>query len=263
MNTKSNTIYETLHHTSPLGFSYEWRTSAGGHIPMHWHEEMELLYLLNGEAILNMDGTKVKLKKRHPVIIEEKKIHGLHCLDDHTMFLCVHMSKEHLKIYGDDLSKTAIVIREEELNDKNFLHYLHICQLLDQLTRRFMMSDDEFQMEADGILLQITASLLRYFSAEAYPVVPGADPLSIERIRTVIAFVGDHYKEPVSLHDGADVLGLGREAFSRFFKKMMGLSFLQYVNEVRLSHALYRSYGHGSSSAGCDGAEWPEQSKAV
>ncbi len=232
-----STIFQTLHHASPLGFSYEWRTSSQGHIPMHWHEEMEILYLLNGEAILTTDGIREPLKKRHLKIVEERKIHGIHCLDDSTMFLCVHISKEQLKPYLESISQSAIVIQEDSLNTAEFQKYLSICRLLDNLTRRYMVTDDEFQMEADGILMQATALLLRHFSADAYPAVAGTDPLSLERIRTVISYVEENYREPLALADGADRVGLGREAFSRFFKKMMGMSFLQYVNEVRLSHA--------------------------
>ncbi len=204
---------------------------------MHWHEELELLYLLNGEADLTIDGSREPLQKRHLKIVEERRIHGIHCLDDSTMFLCVHISKDHLKAYMDEIEHTAIVIREEGMSNAKFKEYLHICQKLDTLTRKYMISDDEFQMEADGILLQVTALLLRHFAQAAYPAVPGADPLSIERIRTVIDYVEKNFREPISLHDGGDAVGLGREAFSRFFKKMMGISFLQYVNEVRLSHA--------------------------
>lgn len=50
----------------------------------------------------------------------------------------------------------------------------------------------------------------------------------------VITYVEKHFREPVSLSDISDELGLGKECFCRFFKKNMGLSFLSYLNEVRL-----------------------------
>ena len=46
----------------------------------------------------------------------------------------------------------------------------------------------------------------------------------------------EHYQEPVSLQDAADLAGLGKEAFCRFFKKNIGMSFLRYLNEVRATH---------------------------
>lgn len=60
--------------------------------------------------------------------------------------------------------------------------------------------------------------------------------MTIDRIRKVMSYVEEHYKENISLQDVSDLLGIGKEYFCRFFKKNMGISFLQYLNEVRLSH---------------------------
>lgn len=51
-----------------------------------------------------------------------------------------------------------------------------------------------------------------------------------------MAYVKIHYAQPVSLEDAANVLSLNQEYFCRYFKKYMGMTFLEYVNSVRLSH---------------------------
>ena len=58
----------------------------------------------------------------------------------------------------------------------------------------------------------------------------------MERIRTIITYTEEHFRETVSLGDVAARLGLGKESFCRFVKKNMGMSYLNYLNEVRLSH---------------------------
>lgn len=52
----------------------------------------------------------------------------------------------------------------------------------------------------------------------------------------MITYVEEHFREPISLSEGSSLLGLAKEYFCRFFKKNMGMSFLEYVNEVRLNH---------------------------
>ena len=59
---------------------------------------------------------------------------------------------------------------------------------------------------------------------------------TLTRIREVITYVDENFRNPISLQDIADHMGLGKEYFCRFFKKNMEMSFLQYVNEVRVSH---------------------------
>lgn len=93
-----------------------------------------------------------------------------------------------------------------------------------------------FRLEAEGIILQTVAQLIRYFSSTSAVQLADTHLMTIDRIRKVMSYVEEHYKENISLQDVSDFLGIGKEYFCRFFKKNMGISFLQYLNEVRLSH---------------------------
>lgn len=84
--------------------------------------------------------------------------------------------------------------------------------------------------------MQTVAQLIRYFSATSAVQLADTHLITIDRIRKVMSYVEEHYKENISLQDVSDLLGIGKEYFCRFFKKNMGISFLQYLNEVRLSH---------------------------
>jgi AraC-like DNA-binding protein len=86
------------------------------------------------------------------------------------------------------------------------------------------------------LILLIYGHLLQHFSTTSIPSATAGNELSKNRLREVISYVQDHYSEPVALQDVADLLGLNREYFCRFFKKHMGIPFLQYLMEVRLSH---------------------------
>ncbi len=84
--------------------------------------------------------------------------------------------------------------------------------------------------------MQTVAQLIRYFSSTSAVQLADTHLMTIDRIRKVMSYVEEHYKENISLQDVSDLLGIGKEYFCRFFKKNMGISFLQYLNEVRLSH---------------------------
>ena len=56
------------------------------------------------------------------------------------------------------------------------------------------------------------------------------------RLITVMDYVNAHYNESISLSDAASLIALNPEYFCRFFKKNMGITFLEFVNQVRFSH---------------------------
>jgi AraC-like DNA-binding protein len=60
------------------------------------------------------------------------------------------------------------------------------------------------------------------------------------RIDQVSRFIMEHLDEPLSLEDAADVAHLSPSAFSRFFKRATGKTFVRYVNELRVARACRR-----------------------
>lgn len=130
--------YETFREITHHGIRLSYLTIPGGYHPLHWHEDLEILYTLNGEA---------------DIIVEGKK----YCL------LC-------------------------------------------------------------------------FFSINTAPKTANLSPSSFERLQGIITYVEKHFRKPISLQAGANQLGLSKEYFCRFFKKNMGMSFLEYINEVRLTH---------------------------
>ena len=77
---------------------------------------------------------------------------------------------------------------------------------------------------------------MRHFAYKTAPELSSAHMQTRQKLRDIITYVGEHFQEPISLQDAAGLLGLNREYFCRFFKKHMGISFLQYVNEIRITH---------------------------
>ncbi len=57
------------------------------------------------------------------------------------------------------------------------------------------------------------------------------------RIDEVSRFIFDHAAEPLRLEDAAEVAHLSVSAFSRFFRRATGKSFVRYVNELRVARA--------------------------
>ncbi len=68
-------------------------------------------------------------------------------------------------------------------------------------------------------------------------VLPQPRPGASDRIGTACEYIASHLPEPVYVADLAAIVGLGRSAFSRLFKKSTGRTVPQYVNELRIARA--------------------------
>ncbi|MDE6203094.1 MAG: AraC family transcriptional regulator [Lachnospiraceae bacterium] len=219
------------------GISIAYTTAPGGYFPLHWHEELEILYPLNGAADITIEGKKFRLLNKHMLVVESRKVHSTYTYDELSMFVCIHVSKKHIRQYFPEIDSYQILCTPENASDEQFPLYRNACELLEALTRLYMEEPPTYRMEAEGIVLQIVSRLIRFFSVKQPQPCHSSDTPAMERIRDVITYVEEHFREPVALDDAASLLGLGREYFCRFFKRNMGMTFLNYLNEVRLAHA--------------------------
>ena len=60
-----------------------------------------------------------------------------------------------------------------------------------------------------------------------------------EKLKGLIAYVKQHYREPISVADAAAVAGYSPSHFMRMFRQVTGRTFVDYLTDYRLSAAVY------------------------
>lgn len=72
-----------------------------------------------------------------------------------------------------------------------------------------------------------------------------------ERLRKIYAFTDEHYARKVTLMEVSELCNMSREAFCRYFKKATGQSYLDFLNQYRVTQAkLLLSSGESVSRVG-------------
>ena len=66
---------------------------------------------------------------------------------------------------------------------------------------------------------------------------PALDHAGADRLRRVYAYVLAHYREPLPLAQIAQLAGLTREGFSRYFKRTTGVWFSDFLTQLRIDNA--------------------------
>ena len=74
-----------------------------------------------------------------------------------------------------------------------------------------------------------------YMASEFYVSHKGIETES--RIRKVCAYIHEHYSQTIRIADLANLANMNASAFCRFFKKMTGITAIQYINQLRIGKA--------------------------
>ncbi len=174
--------YKTIRSLSPMGTLIRFVTTPGGYHPLHWHEELEILYPLNGEIDLLIEGRRHLLHKKNLAVIESSQVHSTYAHDKTSMFVNIHLSKKLLESYLPDIGLRQIRCTGNDIGDGQFPGYREVCELMEALTRLYIMDLPVYALEAEGLVLQILAHLLRDFSAAAAFPSSTMDKMTVERI---------------------------------------------------------------------------------
>lgn len=238
----SDNTYENVNLQPDIGFDIRFVT-MNHNSPFHWHRELEILYVLNGHAIVHMDGEQYVLNPLDAIVVDYAKIHEVIYELPQTMGICIHVSRQLLRRYMLDSELLSIHCAGKHLTPEEQPYYDELCRYLKELTILYVNQKNTYQLKSTALILDILACLIEHFSEPITKSASEAKVGNMERIEQICDYVEHHYKEEITLQAAADELGLNKEYFCRFFKRNTGNSFIQYVNQVRINH-IYQDLLH-------------------
>lgn len=244
--SEQHNSYENVELERDVGFDIRFVTMKHNS-PYHWHREMEILYILNGHATVNMDGERYELNPLEAIVIDYSKIHEVLYALPQTMGICIHISRNLLNRFVPVQEQMSFHCSPKYLTEEQSEVYRRICAMLKKITVLYVNQQKTYRLRSNSIILEIMADLIEYFSEAVIPATGYVHFSNVERLEQVCDYVEHNYKEEITLQDGADELGLNREYFCRFFAQNMGISFVKYVNQVRINH-IYQDILHTEDS---------------
>ena len=96
----------------------------------------------------------------------------------------------------------------------------------------------EETLEFYSRMYHLLAVLVKDFSVSVTSDKMEISEKYMERLGMITSYVKEHYTEEISLQEIARLVSLNPDYFTRFFKKYMGMTFLDYVNSVRMEHVV-------------------------
>lgn len=212
--------------------------------PHHWHEDIEIIYLVEGtlKACINRDT--YNLKQGDILIIGGGEIH---CFFKEKNFSNRAVIQFRTSIYDNFLSgtKDAKIIKPMwnqsiHLTMGNEIHALmerHINEIINEYSK----AEEGYKLIIKARLYDLAGILLRYIPKQAY----SSEDLSREKERlkkmdSVFQYVDSNYQEHIDLDDISKSIGFSEYYFTKFFKENTGVTFLDYLNNYRIKKAEWR-----------------------
>lgn len=211
-------------------------------VPLHWHDELELIYIKKGTGIITVDFTPYRVSAGTVALIIPGQLHSIEQSAQESMeYENIIFHPDILISKKTDACNTDFLapllsgtLSVPLLYTPDSLHYAEIVACLDA-------NDDISRTNPAGYQLFIKSQLFMLFfiltGKCATNERPKKDYKSLEKMKLILKYVENHYMDKITIEEIANEAGLSQSHFMKYFKNTMGTSFIDYLNEYRLTMA--------------------------
>jgi len=217
----------------PVEYYYVDSAHPRYHMAFHWHNEWELLRVIEGELLLTLDNEHRKIKKGEMVLITGETLHGgeaidcvYECLvfDLYGLFSKFESAKSALRpFYRMDISPERFFTND----DRPAAHVL-----------------DVFGGETASpcLALETVSAIAAFFAwlikEQRYENASHKKGWST-RIKPVLEYIETHYGEELSLDTLSAIAGMNARYFCKVFYSLVKITPMNYVNFYRIEQAAF------------------------
>lgn len=235
MNKIDTYLHETIRLKEDLDIFFQDSYDTTSYIPRHWHNAVELIYILEGELDVEINDVHHALKKDDMILINSKVIHATKCMKGNHAIL-IQFPFPFLARYIKNLSKLQFVINNKTQNSIELTKIVQLKSLLEKMLYLYQNQPDGNELLFQSLLFEVLFSLYHNFSVPLETAPNQKIHKNLIRLELVLQYTNEHYSNKISLSEVSNLLYMQPAYFCRFFKTNMGITYLEYLNEVRLSH---------------------------
>lgn len=236
--TKSHTAEEFPYNTYlcsiPLDFSL---------VPLHWHTDLELIVIKKGRGIVSVDLRRQTVSSGDIVFIRPGQLHSISQDGSHSMEYENIILKPDLLISGDkDLCANRFItpLTEGTITAYTFLtpalsYYPDVAECIRQIDELCASQPEGYQLAVKGLLFRFFFLLITNRQEKETSSAPQTK--SLEKMKTILKYVEEHYGEHITVDNMAALTYYSKSHFMKFFKSHMGMGFIEYLNDYRLTMA--------------------------
>ncbi len=210
----------------------------------HWHEEVELFYAVKGEAVFHMDTETFLLREGETAFVNANRLHEVEGIDGQEFtFLAVVFQPRFLS--GTSLDRIQQQYIEPVLSSEiRFPSKTERGTRLAEKTAQAMQEIRKLQERKEpGWELLLRAELLKiwqgYYSAAEKNggKTDASTNYRVSRMKEILTYMNAHFCEDLEIAELASQFHMSESAFCRFFKSIMHISAVTYVNNLRIAES--------------------------
>lgn len=204
----------------------------------NWHEFLELIIVVHGKMEAYVGGQVYCLSEDDVLLINSNVGHATLLRQVGTKAIVIHLSPKILCHFDGYQTFHFHCVSKPET--RNTVPFRRLRRYAAGLLKEFTCQDSASPFCIEALTKLLVVSLLRDFPPER--VFLSANPkghIPQKTLDVIIAYTEKHYKKRITLEDISALTQYNPAYISAFFKSNIGINYYEYLQRVRLRHAIH------------------------
>lgn len=210
-----------------IGPDSNQRPFPSDHVPFHWHDELQMSWVFEGELEFCINGDKFLLASDKLLFIKNHQLHSSRTVRRDARTLCINFSPD---IFHPIILKNYILPLLENPAFSYALLPLKPYQVTLLEKYRNWKNEPLGYFSVINFLSQIVEEILSEFEVQA----DQPDYEEMKLFHMALSYVHNHYAEPLTVKQIAEKALVNKSRLTVIFKKYTNMSPIKYLNEYRL-----------------------------
>ena len=206
--------------------------------PTHWHNSIEIIYVLKGSLHIKIDTDSFTLNEREVEIINSDESHEIQGMDDNKV-LIFNIDPFFFEKYYKDINNIFFYTNSNDDEDQNGPEYEELKTILSQMLCEYVQKLEDYDEEIEELLITLLYHLVNnfhYLTHEKEELKEKTDQLA--RYHRISKYIYNNYNNNITLQEIAKKEFLSPHYLSHERKYATGYSFTDLINLTRIEESI-------------------------
>ena len=205
-----------------------------GNIDPHLHDFFEIIFILSGQCRALVDGQLSTLGAEDIIAINGHTPHELHSAD--CVLISVQFEQSLFEQTLPSPQHPDFVCNSAQQGDS--AAFMSIRRLIARLVKNNADRQLGYELRNWSLVYDLMDVMYNNFRVDTDSPKTSKNYRYAARIARITSIINAHYTENFTLSQLADEVHLSAPYLSKFFDRHFGMSFLNYLTQLRLGHAI-------------------------
>jgi len=206
----------------------------GSYVTPHWHNSLEIVYMLEGSMTVTFENKKVTILPEEFIIVNSRTIHAVTSKNNRALVLQIPSSV--FEKYVRNIDSFNFDIDMHKKNKDEIIKLNRIKRMFHDMHEVYDTQPEGYLLRFNSLLYEMLFTLIHSYSYKLAQKQINKNNKYLDRLKEITTFLNTYHNEHITVFKVADKFGYNLDYLSRFFKKYMGLTIIDYLYEIRINY---------------------------